>query len=57
MHIFHLNMIFVRQEKKQLIVKYDEQGIIVSDYQSKISQFNTEIVIMFLEDMILDYIS
>lgn len=50
-------MIFVRQEKKQLIVKYDEQGIIVSDYQSKISQFNTEIVIMYLEDMILDYIS
>lgn len=44
-------------KKGQLIVKYDEQGIIVSDYQSKISQFNTEIVIMYLEDMILDYIS
>lgn len=44
-------------KKEKLVVKYDEQGIIVADYQSKICQLNTGMVITFFEDLILNYIS
>ena len=40
-----------------LKVKYNEQGVIVAEYQSSITILTPDVVIAFLEDMISDYIA
>ena len=41
---------------KSMMVEYNEQGVIVSNYRSSIKELSTEEIILFLEEMISNYI-
>lgn len=45
------------EKSESLVIAYNEQGIIITEYQSVISMFKTESIVLFLEDLISNYIA
>jgi len=43
--------------REHMMIEYNEQGVIVSNYKSSIKELGVEVIILFLEEMISNYIA
>lgn len=51
-----LNYIIKGKSYKEIIIKYDEKGNLISEYKGNMNQFNSEVMKEYIDDLIKDYI-